>query len=388
MKSTLTTMVFLSALLLSACTLPFMGTDQPAATLVAVVTTEPAAELESTLVVTDTRSAEPSVTLDAALSDTPTQLEPTATEQTPPTAAHTSSPTAASTSETEQPPVASDPAGALGAPDFHDSLDSARVFPRKVTTCFETAFEAGWMSMRALGQAGMFCWQLASAGPVQNFFMQVISENRACEGGNRFGLFIRAPQSNRGYMYGLTCDGQYTLSVWDGKSSTVLAPPTPHQAINAGGGALNRIGVQANDSVLDLYANGSHLERLQDDTFTGAGRFGFFVQPFSPQGFTIAYRDLELWLLDGEVSFPSTPAPQGTPLAEDEEQIMETTDSVNVRSGPGNEYPSLGRAPEGTLMKVIGFSQDGRWAFVLLPPGVSSGGSGWVSTAYLKLRVP
>jgi hypothetical protein len=141
----------------------------------------------------------------------------------------------------------------------------------------------------------------------------------------------------------------------------------------------------ADGGVFDLYANGVHLARVEDDTYVAAGRFGFFVHPFSAQGFSIAYRDLEVWLGEGEGALEIAPTPDGSASDEDEVLVMATTDTVNVRSGPGNEYPSLGKAPEGTLVKVIGYSGDGRWAYVSLPPGVASGGIGWVNAAYLEL---
>ena len=69
-----------------------------------------------------------------------------------------------------------------------------------------------------------------------------------------------------------------------------------------------------------------------------------------------------------------TPAPP-----EGGDSTFVTTDTINVREGPGNEYDSLGKLEAGTIIQVTGYSEDGRWASLVLP----GGGIGWVNTGYL-----
>lgn len=61
--------------------------------------------------------------------------------------------------------------------------------------------------------------------------------------------------------------------------------------------------------------------------------------------------------------------------------VVQTTEPVNVRAGPGNEYPSYGKVPAGTPLQAVGINQDGSWVAVVAP--VPSG-TGWVSAAYLQ----
>ncbi len=61
--------------------------------------------------------------------------------------------------------------------------------------------------------------------------------------------------------------------------------------------------------------------------------------------------------------------------------VVQTTEPVNVRAGPGNEFPSYGKVPAGTPLQAVGISQDGGWVAVMAP--VPSG-IGWVSAAYLQ----
>jgi heat shock protein HslJ len=54
---------------------------------------------------------------------------------------------------------------------------------------------------------------------------------------------------------------------------------------------------------------------------------------------------------------------------------------VNVRSGPGTNFPVLGVAPFGAEGEIIGRSADGRWWVVAVPS--APGGSGWVSADFV-----
>lgn len=78
-----------------------------------------------------------------------------------------------------------------------------------------------------------------------------------------------------------------------------------------------------------------------------------------------------------EIDIP-TPEP-GAPTAE-------ALDAINVRSGPGTDYPAYGVAPKGMLFEVIGKSEDGGWWVVKIPTQYVSTGQGWVSDDYVKTK--
>ena len=73
-----------------------------------------------------------------------------------------------------------------------------------------------------------------------------------------------------------------------------------------------------------------------------------------------------------------TPIP-GSPIAT-------ALDDVNVRSGPGTNYPSYGVAPEGKQGEVIGVSPDGGWCVVKISMEYASSGQGWVSGDYVRVE--
>ena len=79
---------------------------------------------------------------------------------------------------------------------------------------------------------------------------------------------------------------------------------------------------------------------------------------------------------DTYASIPPAPPPSGGPAAM-------AVDYVNVRTGPGTNYPVLGVASPGAAASVSGKSADGAWWQVVIPTQYSSSGSGWVSADYV-----
>jgi len=73
---------------------------------------------------------------------------------------------------------------------------------------------------------------------------------------------------------------------------------------------------------------------------------------------------------------PSEPSAQGAPYGV-------ATDTINVRSGPGNSYTSYGVVSAGATAPIIGKSSDGTWWVILIPTSVAANGQGWVSGAYV-----
>jgi uncharacterized protein YraI len=63
---------------------------------------------------------------------------------------------------------------------------------------------------------------------------------------------------------------------------------------------------------------------------------------------------------------------------------VEALDAINVRSGPGMDYPSYGVAPKGMRLEVTGKSEDGGWWVVKIPTQYVAAGEGWVSDDYVK----
>ncbi len=59
------------------------------------------------------------------------------------------------------------------------------------------------------------------------------------------------------------------------------------------------------------------------------------------------------------------------------------TEYLNIRSGPGTNYPVLFVAPPGSKGEITGKSSDGQWWQVKVPTQYSSTGFGWASASYV-----
>jgi heat shock protein HslJ len=79
---------------------------------------------------------------------------------------------------------------------------------------------------------------------------------------------------------------------------------------------------------------------------------------------------------DQPIELP-TPEP-GTPTG----RVL-APNGVNVRTGPGSEYPVIGVAPFGAEGEIVGRSADGQWWAASVP--ASPSGIGWVSAAYVDV---
>jgi uncharacterized protein YraI len=65
--------------------------------------------------------------------------------------------------------------------------------------------------------------------------------------------------------------------------------------------------------------------------------------------------------------------------------VATALEPVNVRSGPGTEYPIYGVAAGGDSAEVVGISTDGLWWVVRLPVELVGQGQGWVYSEYVEV---
>jgi len=284
------------------------------------------------------------------------------------------------------PPPEGDPAQLLGQPDGVDHFDNANNWTLFDNQCFSTEIVDGRFVMNAKGLEKKACWTVTWP-LVQDYYLQSeVINPEACQPNDKFGLFFRAPDNNRGYLYGLTCDSQFSLTNWNGTTTSVIVPPASSPAINLGPGAVNLIGVVAYSGSYLLYANGQLLAEAQNSDYIGAGKIGYFINADTTQPFTVAYDNMAIWLLDEQYYTPSgtTPPPTGTvPTPEPGAATVTSTTYLNVRRGPGTNYPILTTVPPGTTGEAIGISADGQWYQVKAPADISGDGKAWVSGEYV-----
>lgn len=366
MRKTIPIFILLVSLVLAACS---SATSEP--------TFDPTAIEES---------------IDATLTALATGEEPPPTEEQPteepPTATPSPSPSP-SPSPTPSPtpaPVDTDPAEILGEPDGVDTFDAKGNWTLFDTNCFKSEITDGVYQMTAKGEQGIMCWEV-SWPDMDNFYSDtIVFMPEDCQVNDRFGLVFRAPDTDRSYQYGLTCDGRYSLTLWDGERTTVLIEATPSDLINVGLDAVNRMGVSAYGGSYALYVNGIFLEEAFDSTFTGPGKIGYFIQASSTNSYITQYDNLRIWLLEDQLIHPSAPPPPSTgelPPPDTGVPTVITTTYVNVRSGPDTFYPVLVVVPPGTSGEAVGISADQQWYAVEVPTSLIQSGVGWVSKDFV-----
>jgi len=284
-----------------------------------------------------------------------------------------------------------DPRQILGAPDGLDTFDTESNWTLFTNDCFQSQITGGQFVMTAKGMENVSCWTF-SWPLLHNFYIETeVVMPDACQPDDRFGMIFRAPDNHRGYLYGLTCDGKYSLNKWDGANASVLVASAINPAIKVGAGETNRLGVAAFGNEYILYVNGVRLATAFDSTYVNPGKIGYFVNASTTNPFTTKYNELAVWNLDDKFQPPDTTTPPPTtpvpPPTEGAPTVTSTT-YLNVRSGPSTLYPAYFVAPPGGTGEVVGQSADGQWWAVKLPADVTPTETGWVSGDYTVFSNP
>jgi hypothetical protein len=299
-----------AAFILGACSLPILEpvdpepTPDPNAQVTAAVQTmvadltQSAAQLETQAAqATDTPPPSPTLTPTEEILSTPTPL-PTDTPAPSPTL--TSTPTEAPPTPTPTPPLtptqtplASDPRPGLGNPTFRDTFQDAANWNLTEDDHARMEIRDGQLIMTAFNPDFWNSWSFT--GPrSQNLYLEITGSSGACRGQDRYGLIFRAPDNTRGYLFGISCDGRYSLWIWDGSTEIRLVEWTSSPHINAGPDQSNRIGVMARGNQISLYANGNLLTDISDGTYE-SGRFGVFIGSAATENYIARIDELAFW---------------------------------------------------------------------------------------------
>ena len=77
-----------------------------------------------------------------------------------------------------------------------------------------------------------------------------------------------------------------------------------------------------------------------------------------------------------------TPPSQSLPDTGEATGLVTTPDGINMRTGPGTSFPSLTIVPNGTVLSLLGISEDGEWWLIENPdlPGEEA----WVTTNFIQ----
>jgi hypothetical protein len=181
----------------------------------------------------------------------------------------------------------------LGEPAFQETFDSGTSFLEYTDEHVRFEVKSGFLEATGIKADGWHGWTL-SAGVLKDAYLEISAKTGECSGLDRYGILFRAPDPNKGYFLGLSCDGRYSLRLWDGSHFTALVDWTSNPAILSGAGQTNRLGIMMEGSDLTFYVNGVMVGEKQDSTFP-EGRYGLFVASSATPGFTAQFDKVEYW---------------------------------------------------------------------------------------------
>jgi hypothetical protein len=209
-------------------------------------------------------------------------------------------PTAALTLVPAFTPPADNPRTKLGDPSWSDAMDDGMFWPTGPDSYTSIDFGSGMLKLTGLTTTDG--WRLATTEKLNNFYLEMKINTGTCTGSDRYGIMFRVPvsrEANKGYLFGFTCDGKYSLREWDATIGdkglmTTHVNWTTSSAIQTGSNKSNTIGIMAVGDRLILYANGALLTEVKDATFT-EGSFGLFVGARETTNFVISVDEASYW---------------------------------------------------------------------------------------------
>lgn len=212
----------------------------------------------------------------------------------------TPAPTATPTLEPSPTIDSDDPAVYLGDPAWHDPMDEAKYWPTGSDQYSSAYYENGYLRMTALHDNDG--WRLASTESLGNNYIEATFTTETCEGTDHYGLMFRVPvlkEANRGYLFGLTCDGRYSLRKWDGTRDdeglmVYLVRWIPDSSIVKGSNQTNQLGVMTIDERIVMFVNGNLVAEFSDDSFL-EGYFGVFIGSDNTPNLTVRVLDVSYW---------------------------------------------------------------------------------------------
>ena len=223
-----------------------------------------------------------------------TEAEPTQTEEETPTV--TPTPTNTPTTTPTEPLADTDPAKTLGEPDWVNAMDNGDGWPTGFDKFSTIVFEDGYLKLTA--DTEFDGWRLTWPF-LEDFYLEYTVQSPECKGNDHFGMMFRVPanaKANKGYLYGITCDGKYGLRRWDGQTMFSPVQWTASDAINTKENAINKLGVMAEGENLTLYINGKKIKELTNDAYL-KGSFGIFVGGTNIEDLTVWVDEIRYWVI-------------------------------------------------------------------------------------------
>ena len=301
-------------LLFAACTLT--GSNAPTPLSADALTAQAAQATEAKLTVVAPLTEVPTST-GAPESDQPAAI--TATSQPKPTdppteAASSPTPQASDTPAATEVPAAtatktalptatfapSDIRSRLGEPSIIENFDGTTAVNWYTYEDERVKFQAidGKLNMTAFTPNYELGWALAPMELASSFYIEMDYTPGLCAERDRYGMIISPTRRDRGYMFDFSCDGRYSLWIWNGvrEQVTSLIPWTETEYIRPGANRLNRLGILIEVDKMYIYANGHLINQVDNDVYDKI-YIGFMVGGQTTKNFTVVSDKMSYWVL-------------------------------------------------------------------------------------------
>ncbi|NPV42074.1 MAG: DUF1080 domain-containing protein [Anaerolineae bacterium] len=192
-----------------------------------------------------------------------------------------------------------DPKVYLGDASWSDNMTAVGNWPLG-TDLSAATYDSETLMITSLSDK--FAWRIATTEALGDAYIEATFKVGECAGADSYGIIFRVPENtgyNRGYLYGITCDGKYSLRSWDGMTGasgvmTWLQQATESSLIKSGKNQTNRLGIMAVGDRLIMYINGEKVGEVSDNMYS-SGFFGIFIKRDKTQDLTIKVDDVGYW---------------------------------------------------------------------------------------------
>ena len=186
----------------------------------------------------------------------------------------------------------------LGDPDWTDDFEDGLFWFLLDNNTHEFNLEDSYLEMKAITAGGGEQWGLSLKPAIADFYIEAtFTTGPKCSGLDRYGLLVRAPDPNAGYVFNLACNGQFRVYEWDGSLFQPLQNWTTSSAIHTGANAENTLGLWLVDDEIKVYINGSLIAEFSDATYS-AGQFGLLIGSANTANFKVDVEEVSYWLIE------------------------------------------------------------------------------------------
>jgi hypothetical protein len=246
----------------------------------------------------------------------------------------------------------------------------------------------------AVPEEELFRWAtLDLEAPFTDFYIEVDATHEDGPEDAMLGVIFRYLDVDNFYAFLVSADGWYALLKYvDGEASRPVEW-SESDVLETGAGAANTLAVLANGREIALYANDEELDRVQDRSFR-EGQVALVAGTNKDGGLEVSFDNFGLWGKPGAspAATPgvgrkalnrSTPTPGAPQRPANAGDAVVTSDTLNVRSGPGTNYAVVGTLKKGAAVTVVGRSADSKWAKL----SFSDVAEAWASAQYLSFNI-